>query len=92
MSLTEWAHRNGKQVWALYSNSFEPERTTEALSTFERRNRTIGQLLALADRYQVDGINLDFENVNVEDRNKLTQFVRELVLGCMPKVSSYPSM
>ncbi|CAH8769071.1 glycosyl hydrolase family 18 protein [Paenibacillus dendritiformis] len=79
MSLTEWAHRNGKQVWALYSNSFEPERTTEALSTFERRNRTIGQLLALADRYQADGINLDFENVNVEDRNKLTQFVRELV-------------
>ncbi len=79
LSLTEWAHRNGKQVWALYSNSFEPERTTEALSTFERRNRTIGQLLALADRYQVDGINLDFENVNVEDRNKLTQFVRELV-------------
>lgn len=79
MGLTEWAHRNGKQIWALYSNSFEPERTTEALSTFDRRNHTIGQLLALAERYQVDGINLDFENVNVEDRNKLTQFVRELV-------------
>lgn len=78
LSLSNWAHRKGKEVWALYSNSFEPERTTEALSTFERRSRTIEQLLKLAEQYQVDGINLDYENVNVEDRDQLTQFVREL--------------
>ncbi|MCE5171900.1 glycosyl hydrolase family 18 protein [Paenibacillus profundus] len=78
LRLSNWARRNDKEVWALYSNSFEPERTTEALSTFERRSRTIEQLLRLAEQYQVDGINLDYENVNVEDRDQLTQFVREL--------------
>lgn len=76
--LVKWAHGENKQVWGLYSNSFEPERTTSSLSTFERRNRTIQQLLTLMKEYHLDGINIDYENVNVEDRDKLTQFVREL--------------
>lgn len=76
--LVKWAHAENKHVWALYSNSFEPERTTESLATFERRNRTIQQLLQFMKQYDLDGINIDYENVNVEDRNKLTQLVREL--------------
>lgn len=76
--LVQWAHKNGKQVWAVYSNSFDPDRTTASLATFDRRGRTIEQLLKLADTYHVDGINIDYENVNVEDRDNLTQFVREL--------------
>lgn len=76
--LVQWAHQNDKQVWALYSNSFDPDRTTASLATFDKRNRTIEQLVKLADKYSVDGINIDYENVNVEDRDKLTQFVREL--------------
>ena len=76
--LVQWAHSQNKQVWALYSNSFDPERTTESLSTFERRDRTIKQLLDLMKQYDLDGMNIDYENVNVEDRDSLTQFVREL--------------
>lgn len=76
--VVKWAHADDKYVWALYSNSFEPERTTAALATFERRNRTIQQLLQFMKQYDLDGINIDYENVNVEDRDKLTQFVREL--------------
>ncbi|EPY11508.1 glycoside hydrolase family protein [Paenibacillus alvei A6-6i-x] len=76
--LVQWAHQNGKQVWALYSNSFDPDRTTASLATFDKRNRTIAQLVKLAEKYNVDGINIDYENVNVEDRDNLTQFVREL--------------
>ncbi|MGZ9587325.1 glycosyl hydrolase family 18 protein [Paenibacillus marinisediminis] len=76
--LVKWAHAQDKFVWGLYSNSFEPERTTAALSTYERRSKTINQLLQYMEQYNLDGINIDYENVNVEDRDKLTQFVREL--------------
>ncbi|WP_232277488.1 glycosyl hydrolase family 18 protein [Paenibacillus sp. 481] len=76
--LLDWAHRNGKQVWALFSNSFDPDLTTKALSTYERRETTINQLLDYAKQYRIDGINIDYENVNVEDRDVLTQFVREM--------------
>ncbi|WP_245596002.1 glycosyl hydrolase family 18 protein [Paenibacillus taiwanensis] len=76
--LMDWAKAEGKYVWALFSNSFDPERTTAALASFERRERSIRQLLAYAEQYKLDGINIDYENVNVEDRDNLTQFVREL--------------
>ncbi|GAA0137310.1 hypothetical protein YSY43_41510 [Paenibacillus sp. YSY-4.3] len=74
----EWAHGRGMQVWGLFSNSFEPEITSESLSTFERRITTILQMLYYAKLYDLDGINIDYENVYTKDGANLTQFMREL--------------
>lgn len=74
----QWAHQRGYQVWALFSNSFDPELTSEVLSTFDRRMNMARQLIAWAELYDLDGINVDFENVNIADGPKLTQFMREL--------------
>lgn len=74
----KWAHGQGMQVWGLFSNSFEPELTTEALSSFENRMTTILQMLHYAQLYDLDGINIDYENVHTKDGPNLTQFMREL--------------
>ncbi|GIP24375.1 glycosyl hydrolase family 18 protein [Paenibacillus sp. J22TS3] len=74
-----WAHNNKMQVWALFSNAFDADRTTKALSTFENRLRSIVQILHYAKLYRLDGINIDFENVRTEDGENVTQFVRELM-------------
>lgn len=74
----EWAHTQGMEVWGLLSNSFEPDLTTQALSTYEKRMRTIVQMLEYADLYKLDGINIDFENVYTKDGENVTQFMREL--------------
>ena len=74
----EWAHGRGYQVWALFSNSFDPDLTAEALSTHDRRMNMARQLLGYAQLYKLDGINVDFENVYVKDGPLLTQFMREL--------------
>jgi len=66
------------QVWALFSNSFEPKLTTEALSTFDRRFQMIQQVMSYAQIYRIDGINIDFENVYTKDKENYTQFIREL--------------
>lgn len=73
-----WAHGRGMQVWGLFSNSFEPKITSESLSTFERRITTIVQMLHYAKLYELDGINIDYENVYTKDGANLTQFMREL--------------
>lgn len=73
-----WAHSQGMQVWGLFSNSFEPDLTTEALSSFDRRMTTILQMLHYAELYNLDGINIDYENVYTKDGPNLTQFMREL--------------
>ncbi|QYR20718.1 glycosyl hydrolase [Paenibacillus sp. sptzw28] len=73
-----WAHKQGMQVWGLFSNGFEPVRTTQALGSVDSRFSMIQQLLAYVKLYNLQGINLDFENVNTSDKANLVQFVREL--------------
>jgi spore germination protein YaaH len=74
----KWAYQQGLQIWALFSNDFEPDRTTKALATVERRFFMIQQLLAFAEVYGLQGINIDFENVHTSDKGNFVQFVREL--------------
>lgn len=77
-SFVTWAHSKGYQVWALLSNDTDPDRTSKVLATYETRLHMIRQLLSYAQLYDLQGINIDFENVYVRDKAKLTQFVREL--------------
>ncbi|WP_079480073.1 glycosyl hydrolase family 18 protein [Halobacillus salinus] len=71
------AHENGIDVWALFSNSFDPDLTKQVLSSFEKRQDVIRQLLDYSRVYNLDGINIDFENVYLDDGPLFTQFVRE---------------
>ena len=73
-----WAKSKGMQVWGLFSNGFEPNRTHEALSSYETRLSMIEQLLAYAKTFKLQGINIDFENVYTKDKDNLVQFVREM--------------
>ncbi|WP_078553482.1 glycosyl hydrolase family 18 protein [Bacillus alkalicellulosilyticus] len=73
----QWAHGKEIQVWALFSNNFDPDLTHEALRDFETRQSMIRQLVNYAHMYNLDGINVDFENVYLEDGELVTQFMRE---------------
>ncbi|XID95890.1 glycosyl hydrolase family 18 protein [Paenibacillaceae bacterium WGS1546] len=73
-----WARSKGMQVWGLFSNSFEPDRTHEALSTYESRSNMIQQMLAYAKTFKLQGVNIDFENVYTKDKDNFVQFVREM--------------
>ncbi len=73
-----WAHGRGYKVWALFSNSFELERTRAVLRNSDLRDKVISQILVYAKMYSLDGINIDFENVYRDDAPYLTQFMREL--------------
>lgn len=78
VSYVEWAHQQGYQVWALFSNSFDSTFTHDVLSSTEKRERVIKQILAHAAIYELDGINIDFENVAKEDGIYFVQFIKEL--------------
>ncbi|MGE4283106.1 MAG: glycosyl hydrolase family 18 protein [Clostridia bacterium] len=75
----EWAHENGYKIWGLVTNNFDPELTSIILNNSEVREKIIQQLLVYAKLYKLDGINIDFENIYLRDKDMLTQFVRELV-------------
>lgn len=77
-----WARERGYRVWGLVTNSFSPAITAAVLSSSALRKKIIDQLLIYARLYDLDGLNLDFENFHYNYRDLYTQFVRELAPLC----------
>ena len=78
-----YCHENGVEVWALVSN-FENDDvdTTLVLNTTSSRDTLVNNLIAEAVRYNLDGINVDFEMLDEEAAPGFLQFIRELSLKC----------
>jgi spore germination protein YaaH len=77
LDYSKWANAKGYQVWGVFSNSFDPKLTHEALKDFDTRKTIIRQLLHFSQMYQLKGINFDIENVNKEDGPFVTQLMKE---------------
>lgn len=74
----KWAHSNGYKVWPMFSNSSLKDTTSEILNDFQLREKMINHIVNIVEQYDLDGINLDFENIYVKDKEKLTKFIVEL--------------
>lgn len=74
----ESAHEKGYEVWGLFSNSFKPGWTSDMLNDEVYRNKAIAQIAFFASLYDLDGVNIDYENMYLEDQEKFTQFIAEL--------------
>ena len=74
----EWAHSNGYKVWALLSNDSMKETTSEILNDYELRKQLIENILTIVVEYDLDGINLDFENMYEADKGMYSRLVTEL--------------
>lgn len=74
----KWVHKEGGRVWALFDNSFNPELTHKFLNDAALRIKTIQQILSFLELYELDGINIDFENMYLKDQDMFVQFIAEL--------------
>ncbi|GGA27264.1 S-layer homology domain-containing protein [Paenibacillus physcomitrellae] len=76
--LISWAKSTGRKVWPLVGNRSNAEATHAMLSNPALSERTAASLAAYTSKYELDGLNLDFENVLPADRAYLTSFVANL--------------
>lgn len=74
----DWAHKEGFKVWGVFSNNTQIELTHNFLSDSALRMKAIGQLLEYIDKYQLDGLDIDFEYMYMKDKDSYVQFIREL--------------
>ncbi|WIW71490.1 glycosyl hydrolase family 18 protein [Anaerosinus gibii] len=72
------AKEKGYSVWPLITNSFDPDLTKSIVHNPNARKNVIKQLLLYVALYNLDGINLDFENIYEEDREAVSVFVQEI--------------
>lgn len=74
----KWAKSNNYQVWALVSNAFDKDLTHAFLIDSDARKHFINVMIDEAKTYGYEGINVDFENIYLEDKDALTHFIHEL--------------
>lgn len=72
----------GIDVWAYLDNSFDGDVTHDALSNPESRKYTIDRLINLCKKYGLKGVNIDFEQYRIDDRDNVTTFMGELYPRC----------
>lgn len=73
-----WAHNNGYKVWALVSNDSMKETTSEILNDYKLREDLINNIITIVENYNLDGINIDFENIYESDKDVFSRFIIEL--------------
>lgn len=81
----QWAHSNGYKVWPMLSSTEvltgEEGRKviSSILNSYTKRQELIEQLVEKCVEYGIDGINVDFENMYQNDKDKYSRFIIELV-------------
>ena len=75
----EWAHSNNYRVWPMISNAeIGMDVTSEVMNSYEKRKALIEELVNVCVKYDLDGINVDFENMKQEDIDLFSRFIIEL--------------
>ena len=81
-SYIKWAHENGYKVWPMFSNAEAAQEslsiTSNIMNNFEKRQELIEEIVKACVNYELDGINIDFENMKQEDKDVYSRFIIEL--------------
>ncbi|WP_238483737.1 glycosyl hydrolase family 18 protein [Anaerosporobacter faecicola] len=76
------AHNYGVEVWALVDDFTNAIDMSELLSYTSRREKLSNELIALAIKYNLDGLNMDFEKIPEAAGKDYIQFLREMSVKC----------
>ena len=77
-----WAHENGYKVWPMISNAEAAKSslsiTSKIMNSYESRQKLIESIVNKCVKYNLDGVNIDFENMREDDKDMYSRFIIEL--------------
>ncbi len=76
------AKAEGYKVWAMFNTEGSPSKASKFLNSAEARKACVKMMKDFILKYDLDGINLDFENMYQSDRDLYTEFVKEMADMC----------
>ena len=74
----KWAKQNNYKVWTMVSNNSYKDTTSQILNSYRLRTNLINNIVYAVTVYDLDGVNIDFENLKKEDKNVFSRFIIEL--------------
>ena len=87
-SVVDFAHKNNVSVLLLVNNAKQQGNNSpihSILATPSLRAKAIDSMEAYVKKYKLDGINVDFEMVDAQDRDNLSAFMQELSARLKPQ-------
>lgn len=72
----------GYKVWPMFNTEGSPAKASKFLNSQPAREACVKMMKELILKYDLDGINLDFENMYQSDRDAYSQFVKEMAEMC----------
>lgn len=79
--LLESYQQKGYVLWPLVDNDFDPDLTHAILMDKALQAKIIKELMGYAILYGFNGYNIDFENIHVADKDRLTSFVKDIAVA-----------
>lgn len=76
------AKMEGYKVWAMFNTEGVPSKASKFLNNADARKACVEMMKGYIKKYDLDGINLDFENMYETDRDVYSQFVKEMAEMC----------
>lgn len=73
-----WSHESGKKVWAFFGNQFNAELTDSVIGNRDNHKKIAKLLEEKMVPTKIDGINVDFENINPKNKVDFVDFVKQL--------------
>lgn len=74
-----WARSNSYEIWPTIKNDYLGiEKTSQLVTNMENRKKFIDNIVEICEKYNFEGINLDFEHMYQRDRDEYVMLVREL--------------
>ena len=86
--IAQLARANGALLVPMVVNKSKYSHFEVVLHPGPLRDKVVTDLVALVDRYDYDGIHIDFEGILASDRDNLTAFVGELWHSYPPRANS----
>ena len=83
-ALTTYMQKQGVKVIPFLSNHWDRASGQIAISTPEKREKLAQDLVQSVINHQLDGINIDLENLTYEDKDNLTAFIKILSTKLQP--------
>lgn len=74
----KWAKQEGYQIWPTISNNSYIDTTAEIMRDYKLRENLINQIVSYITKYELDGINIDFEHMYEADKDYFSRFLIEL--------------
>ncbi len=76
----DYVKEKGYDVWVMYKTNFETKTASMLLNSPSARKQSFEKLLEYMLTFSLDGINFDFENMELSDKGAYTNHVKEITL------------